>query len=138
MKKSLNVVLATLVAGSASLAVAHSAASAPATSVLHFNQDQFRTLQQESTPMPGGSPPVDRNAKAEDPIPKVATLAQQEAWFKVENQRLQRESTGMPVGSPQVDKYAIAADPIPKATTTAQKAAAFAREEQFLQRESTR
>lgn len=138
MKKSLNVVLATLLAGSASLAVAHPGASTLIMNTLRFNQDQFRTLQQESTPMPSGSPPVDRNAKAEDPIPKVTTLAQREAWFKVENQRLQRESTSMPAGSPPVNKYDIAADPIPKATTSAQKAAAFAEEERFLQQKSTR
>ncbi len=137
MKKSLNVVLATLLAGIASLAVAQPGAAAPTPSSLRFNQNQFRTLRQESTSMPSGSPPVDRNAKAEDPIPKVTTLAQQEAWFKVENQRLQRESTGMPAGSP-VNKYDVAADAIPKATTSAQKAAAFAEEERFLQQKSTR
>jgi hypothetical protein len=137
MNKSLNVILAALVAGGASLAVAQSSAAIPLTRAQQF-ASELKVLQDESTAMPIGSPPVDKNAKAEDPIPPVTTLAQQEAWFKVENQRLQRESTAMPPGSPAVNKHELAADPLPKATTPAQMAADNAAEAQFLRQKSTR
>ena len=138
MKKSLNVVLATLLAGGATLGVTQPSAAIPIMSALQFNDSQFRTLQKESISMPAGSLPVYPNAKAEDPVPPVTTLAQQQAWFNVENQRLQRESTGMPAESPRVNPYEVAADPIPKAATNRDRALAFAEEEHFLQQKSTR
>lgn len=136
MNKSFGVILVTLAAGSASLAHAHYGAGTPATTAQQF-ASQFRTLQEESTSMPSGSPPVDKNALPEDPIPKLTTLAQDEAWFRAENQRLQRESTGMPSGSPAVKKHEMPADPLPKATTPAEQAAANAAELQLLRQKST-
>jgi hypothetical protein len=137
MKKTINVVLATLLAGGASLALAQSATANSVANAQSFATD-FRTLQQESMAMPMISPPVDRNAKPDDPIPKATTLAQKEAWFAEENQWLQRMSTAMPAGSPPVNKYERAADPLPKATTYPEKVAAFRSEERFLQENSTR
>ena len=136
MNKSLGVILVTLVAGSASLAHAQYGAATSATTAQQF-ASRLRTLQEESTSMPTGSPPVDKNARPEDPIPKLTTLAQDEAWFRAENQRLQRESTGMPSGSPAVKTHEVPADPLPKATTPAEKAAANAAELQFLRQKST-
>jgi hypothetical protein len=50
-------------------------------------------LQAEATNMPVGSPPVNRNEVAADPIPKATTLAQKEARFATEESFLQRMST---------------------------------------------
>lgn len=136
MNKSLNFVLATLLAGGTSLAVAQPGLASQPTRGQQFASD-LKTLEQESTAMPAGSPPVDRNAKPDDPIPKATTPAQKEAWFRKEYHQLQLESTGMPAGSPPVDRYEKAADPFPNATTYAEKAAAFASEERFLQQQST-
>jgi hypothetical protein len=99
--------------------------------------EQNAYWQALSTPMPVGSPAVDRSAKPADPIPSATNLAQEEARFKVIDAQLQAESTNMPVGSPPVNKNEVAADPIPKATTLAQKEARFAAEDGFLERMST-
>jgi hypothetical protein len=136
MKKTINVVQAMLLAGGASLAFAQSAAAYSSPNAQEFAAD-FQTLQQESMAMPTVSPPVDRYAKPDDPIPRATTLAQKEAWFAEENHWLQRMSTAMPAGSPPVNKYERAADPIPKATTYPEKVAAFRSEERFLQENSS-
>jgi hypothetical protein len=136
MKKSINVVLAALLAGGASLAVVQSAAAYSAAKAQEF-ASEWQTREQESIAMPAGSPPVDRNAKPDDPIPMATTLAQKEAWFAKENQWLQRESTAMPAGSPPVDRNAKPDDPMPKATTYPEKVAAFQSEFRFLQEHST-
>jgi hypothetical protein len=137
MNKSLNVVLAALVASSTSLAFAQASPPSPRTKAEDF-AIQNRTLQKESTSMPAGSPAVDKNAKPADPMPKATTKAQKEALFKAEDRQLQKESTPMPAGSPHVNKNAKAADPMPKPTTKAQRAADNKAEEQFLQQKSTK
>jgi hypothetical protein len=136
MKKSINVVLAVLLAGGASLAVAQSATAYSAAKAQEF-ANEWQTREQESMAMPLTNPPVDRNAKPDDPIPAATTLAQKEARFAEENQWLQRESTAMPAGSPPVDRNAKPDDPIPKATTYPEKVAAFRSEFRFLQENST-
>ena len=89
---------------------------------------QNKILQDESTAMPSGSPPVDRSAPPADPIPKASGLAQEEARFKAMDQQLQAESTGMPAGSPPVDRNAVNEDPRPSG----------AAEERFLEQNSTK
>jgi hypothetical protein len=102
-------------------------------------QDLEKTMQEESTNMPSASPPVNRNAKAADPVPKAATTkAGRKAEFATEEKTMQDLSTNMPTGSPKVDRNAKAADPIPKATTKAEKAARFRDQEAVMQEESTR
>lgn len=137
MNKSLNVVLAALIASSASLAFAQTSPPSYRTRAEDF-AIQNKILQQESTSMPSGSPAVDKNAKPADPIPKATNLAQEEALFKTEDLRLQKESTPLPPGSPAVNKNQRAADPWPKPTTKAQMAADNLAEEQFLQQHSTK
>ena len=89
---------------------------------------QNKILQDESTSMPSGSPPVDRSAPPADPIPKASGLSQEETRFKVMDQQLQVESTGMPSGSPPVDRNAVNQDPRPNAQA----------EEKFLEQNSTK
>ena len=50
-------------------------------------------MQKESTNMPSSSPPVNKSAKAADPIPKATTKAAKEARFKAEEKAMQQEST---------------------------------------------
>jgi hypothetical protein len=137
MNKSMTIVFAALVAASAAHAFAQTSQPSPATRAEAFRlQNQF--LERESTPMPAGSPAVDRYAKPEDPMPKATTLAQEEARFRIEDRQLQAEATSLPVGSPSVNRTERAADPIPAPTTNAQKAAASIAEERSLQQESTK
>ena len=89
---------------------------------------QNKILQDESTSMPVGSPPVDRSAAPADPVPKARGLSQEEARFRVMDQQLQAESTGMAVGSPPVDRNAVNQDPRPSP----------AAEEKFLEQNSTK
>ncbi len=136
MNKSTSVLLAALLAGGASLAAAQASAAIAPTEAQRF-ADQFRTLQDESTSMPAGSPTVDRHAQAVDPVPAVTTVAQEKAWFPVEEQRFDRESMAMPSEHLNVNRNAPAADALPKATTPAQKAAANAAEWNFLRQNSS-
>jgi hypothetical protein len=92
MKKSINVVLAVLLAGGASLAVAQSATAYSAAKAQEF-ASEWQTREQESTAMPAGSPPVDRNAKPDDPIPKATTYPEKVAAFRSEFRFLQENST---------------------------------------------
>jgi hypothetical protein len=89
---------------------------------------QNKILQDESTSMPAGSPPVDTSAAPADPVPKASTLSQEEARFQDMDQQLQRLSTGMPSGSPPVDRNALNQDPRPSAQA----------EEKFLEQNSTK
>jgi hypothetical protein len=89
---------------------------------------QNKILQDESTSMPAGSPPVDTSAPAADPIPKATGLSQEEARFRIMDQQLQEPSTGMPVGSPPVDRSSVNQDPRPSP----------AAEEKFLEQNSTK
>lgn len=136
MNASLRTAIAVLVAGAASMSHAHASLWSP--SVIEHFKEQNQTLQQESTPMPVGSPAVDRTAKSADPLPVATNLAQEEALFKAENRRLQSESTGMPAGSPPVDRHQPAFDPMPSPQHKAQRLAANMAEERFLQQESTK
>jgi hypothetical protein len=137
MNKSMNIVFAGLIAGSAAHAFAQTGQPGLATRVDEFrNQNQF--LQRESTSMPAGSPAVDKYAKPTDSIPKATNMAQEEAFFNAEDRRLQAESTSMPSGSPPVNRNERATDPMPRPTTHAQKVAADFAEEQFLQQSSTK
>jgi hypothetical protein len=136
MRKSLNVVLATLVAGGVSLAVAQASVAMPDSSAQRFSRE-LNTLERESSPMWIPNVHVNRYARPEDPVPTATTLAQREAWFNQESHLLQAQSRGGPTVSPPVNPHEPAADPLPRATTPAQKMAALAAQEQFLQREAT-
>lgn len=89
---------------------------------------QNKVLQDESTSMPVGSPPVDRSASPADPVPKASAMGGEAARFSVMDQQLQVESTSMPAGSPPVDRNAVNQDPRPSA----------AAEERFLEQNSTK
>lgn len=89
---------------------------------------QNKILQDESTSMPSGSPPVDTSAPAADPVPKATGLSEEEARFRVMDEQLQKASTGMPVGSPPVDRTSVNQDPRPSP----------AAEEKFLEQNSTK
>ena len=89
---------------------------------------QNKILQDESTSMPSGSPPVDRSAPPADPVPKASNLSQEEARFRDMDQQLQKASTGMPSGSPPVDRSAVKEDPAPRGVA----------EENFLEQNSTK
>lgn len=99
---------------------------------------QNRLLQEESTNSPIGSPPVNRNAKPADPIPKATNRSQEIARFKTMDRQLQRESTSSPVGSPTVNKSQAAADPLPKGGTKADRQRNANAEEHFLEQNSSR
>ena len=137
MNKSMTIAFAALVVASAAHAFAQASQPSLATRAEEFRlQNQF--LERESTPMPAGSPAVDRHARPQDPIPAASTLAQEEARFRIEDRQLQAEATSLPVGSPTVNRTERAADPMPAPTTGAQKAAASLAEERFLQQEATK
>ena len=89
---------------------------------------QNRILQDESTGMPAGSPPVDTSAAPADPVPTASNLSQEEARFREMDQQLQKASTPMPAGSPPVDRNAVNQDPPPSAQA----------EEKFLEQNSTK
>jgi hypothetical protein len=92
------------------------------------------TLQRESSNSPVLAP-VDRSARAADPVPKATTKAEKRARFAAEERAFQRESTSM-APSMRVDRSTPAADPIPPARTRAAKRQRFIEEEKFLQSET--
>jgi len=117
------VVTAALVAGVSGLA---QAADNSAKARNFAIQNEY--LQEQSTSMPAGSPPVDTSAAPADPVPKPSNLSQEEARFRVMDQQLQQLSTGMPSGSPPVNRSAVNQDPAPRGLA----------EEKFLEQNSTK
>jgi hypothetical protein len=126
MSKQRSTMKRAVLAAALAVGVSGLAHAADTTKAKNFeNQNEY--LQDQSTSMPAGSPPVDRKAAPADPVPKATGSKGEQARFKGMDKQLQNESTSMPAGTPPVNSNSVNADPPPNAQA----------EEKFLQKNST-